>query len=136
MAKPGSDVLVANRHTGPITLPKHYMPNPSGDPSKAQAIIESRTILPQHVERIPKEEWEIRTTQSEALRYYLECGHLQVVKQDRLVDLQTDAVAKLEIPAHLQPDAEGAVTAESSADPGVRVKADIRRATKGTMTVE
>jgi hypothetical protein len=129
------DVFLANRHTGPIVLPRFYAPNADGDPAKMRVMFASRTINSGHVGKIPAEEWEIRS-KSPALQYYLDNGHLEIVKQNAAeADLKTDSIVDLEIPDHLQPDPDGGVSVESATGNGDRVSATIRQAKKGSVTV-
>jgi hypothetical protein len=137
--KVAKDILLANHHAGPITLPRVYQPNAGGDPAAMQTSCESRTIQPGHVESIPAAEWELRLPAGAAgknstLQYYLDHKHLEVVKRAGEVDVNTGAIGVLEVPEHLQADQEGNVTVASAAD-GSEIKAGVRSANKGTVTV-
>lgn len=128
------DIFVSNQHTAAIILPRIYAPNPSGDPSQAQLRVESRVIQSGHTECFSATEWELRKAIA-SVQYYLDHGHLAVVKRAGAADVVTDETVDLQIPEHLQVDQDGAVSVDSKADPSVKVKADIRSAKKGTANI-
>jgi len=128
------DVRLANHHAGTIILPRGYNPNTSGDPAAMKLQFDSITILPGQVKDISAVEWAIRK-QSQALQYYLDHGHLTLVKCGNEVDIETGSTADLEVPEHLQSDEDGTVTVQSATGDGSSVQANLRRKSKGTVTV-
>ena len=128
------DIIIANHHTGPIVLPRMYAPNTSGDPAAMIKMLESKTIQPGGTELLSATEWEIRKV-SPALKYYLDNGHLSMVKRAGEVSIDTGATVDLEVPEHLQADQDGAVSVASKADGESIVKASIRSAKKSSITV-
>lgn len=128
------DVIVANHHTGPIQFPRMYHPNVDGDPAKMNLKFDAKTIQPGGCVLVSSLEWAERK-KVPAIAYYLDHGHLAVVRREGQVDQDIDYTTQLEVPEHLQADQDGATTAESKIGDGVQVKASLRRTAKGTATV-
>lgn len=127
------DIIIANRHAGPIVLPKVYLPNTSGDPAAFVQTFPERLLEPGHATTIGATEWEVRKV-SQALQYYFDHGHLELVKREGEVLIQTGGTAVMEIPEHLQNDSEGGITVDSVTGDGA-VSAKLRSAKKGTVTL-
>ena len=128
MAKPGTDVILANHHTGPIVLARVYEVNTSGDPTKNKIRFPSRTIPAGEAGQdgkvgIPKEEWDFRK-QNPVIKALFDRDCMTIVKKAGEVDFRSMSTSDLVVPPHL---AAEEAEAESQTPKGGRVAAAVDR---------
>ena len=124
MAKPGTDVILANHHTGAIVLARVYEINASGDPTKNRIQFEKRVIPAGEAVICPKVEWAMRLEKAPMLQALMDKGWLSLARRTGEVDFRTQSLSDLTVPPHLQGDT---VEDSSKTPKGGRVSAALDR---------